>query len=220
MNTTSKIILCAAMGSAAALLCVETWAQRIDAPERSGRASTDFELRIDADKSEYAVGEQPRFTATLTNNSNDAVMLARPLDGSDFGRFPQLMWTVTAPEDAKALEPLGRCGNTNPITTGAFFSLPAGESVVLSGAWSGVAPHELNRGPGRYAIQLMYSTDSEDARGWIGGPMVDRDARQLERKIAPLLAQVPRITVKSNVLEIQFHDPKRVKAEEKSIATF
>ena len=208
-----KYIVFAAIGSAAVLLYPEVFAQKDELSERPHGDPGSFELRIEADKSEYAVGEQPRFTAILTNTTDDAVMLARPMDGSDFGRFPQFMWTVTAPEDAHALEPVGRCGNTNPITTGVFFSLPAGESVELSGAWGGVSAHALDRGPGRYTIQVVYSTDSEDAHGWIGGPLGDREARRLNREIAPLLAQVPRITVTSNVLEIQFHEPAIAKSE-------
>jgi hypothetical protein len=207
---TPEILVLAATAVAVALLL----RPNVSMPGASAAArptveASDFELTIAADKDEYAVGEQPVITVTLANHSDEDVMLAHLLDGSDFGRFPQYVWTITAPEGAPAPQAIGRCGNTNPITTGAFFTLRAGESVELDTAWCPVHLQALNRGPGVYSIQANYSTDDDDPRSWIGGPLSGQALREKQRAIAPLLDQVPRLTLKSNTLDLRFVAPDR-----------
>ncbi len=173
-------------------------------PARPVIEADQFELTIVADKDVYTVGEKPRITATLTNNSKQSVMLVRSLDGSDMGRYPRFQWTVTAPSDALPLQQLGRCGNTNPIMPGDFVSLAPGDQLDLAASWSGVPWNELDRGPGTYALQAVYSTDSDDVNQWIGGPLVDDDRNAKVREIGPLYSRVPRVTVTSNVIKVRF----------------
>ncbi len=167
--------------------------------------ASDFELLLSMDKTEYELGEKPKCSVKLINRSNKRVMLIRPLDGSTRGRFPQFMWTYTVPEDALPRQPWLGCGNTNPITPGDFFTLGAGQSVELGTSWGAIASNELDRGPGEYTVQVIYSTDQSDVRGWLGGPLGDKESLRLANYIDPLLSQVPRFSVTSNAVTIRFN---------------
>jgi hypothetical protein len=185
------------------VLCLYPEVRAVEVGERPALEDGAITLTVEPEKSEYAAGEWPKVSATFTNHTDKPIELVRPLDGSDIGRFPRFAWDVEAPENAAPVQPLGRCGNTNPITADAFFTVPAGDSVTLDLNWTPPPMPELNRGPGTYTLKATYSTDTDDLAGWIGGPLGGDALEQAKESIAPLLSHVPRVTIESNATEIR-----------------
>ncbi|MDZ4859331.1 MAG: hypothetical protein SGI88_10130 [Candidatus Hydrogenedentes bacterium] len=166
-----------------------------------------LELVLASDKPVYAIGEQPKITATLTNRSGQTIALVPALDGSDSGRYPLVKFTVAAPPDALPEVQYGRCGNTNPLLVTDFTIVQANERFDVYGEWGGPSPTALDRGPGEYTIQLIYSTDDPDVNAWHGGPLTPTQQKVAQLKFGALLGKVPRFTVTSNVLKIRFENP-------------
>ena len=161
---------------------------------------------LSSDKEVYAPGEQPLFRAVLRNNTGEAIVLVKMLDGSDFGRYPLVGFQVTAPANAGTAQGIGRCGNTNPITPDAFVRIAPGETFDLLGGSFPILWNEFSRGLGEYRVRASYSTDEPDIDRWLGGPVGGRVKDRLIREIAPILAEVPRVTVESNELFIRIEN--------------
>ncbi|MBM3288839.1 MAG: hypothetical protein FJY92_01685 [Candidatus Hydrogenedentes bacterium] len=160
-----------------------------------------LELTLKADKATYALGDTPYFSATITNKTSAPVPLVRPLDGSSRGRHPQAMFSIVPPPNAMPKPQLDMCGNSDPMTMSAFFTLAPGDTFTWR---ADLLPNELDRGPGVYSLQLTYSTDSNEPESWLGGPLTPRDSERLLSGIGPLLRKVPRLTIVSNRIEIEF----------------
>ncbi|MBX3179290.1 MAG: hypothetical protein KF886_18195 [Candidatus Hydrogenedentes bacterium] len=168
------------------------------AAKREEAKPGDFELKLSADKAEYRVGEPPRLSAIVTNKSGKEVLLVPALDGSDMGRYPAVRFTVTRPQDAPPPEMLGRCGNTNNIQPGDFVRVEKGGSLDVAAAW--VAPRErLFNAPGTYTIAVTYDTSAGN-KSWYGFMGVLKGKREIDR----LLAQVPKLSLKSNEITITY----------------
>jgi len=180
-----------------------------DASNRPVMEPSQFELSIESDKSVYEIGEAPQVTAKLINKSDHSVVLIPALDGSDFGRYPLVKWSIDAPQDAMPLEQFGRCGNTNPLRANEFFAVAAGESFDVAGGWGRIPLRELDRGVGEYTIQLAYATDEPDPKRWLGFGFNPSDYPQE----SVLLEKVPRVQLKSNVLKIRIENPYETSQE-------
>jgi hypothetical protein len=174
----------------------------------AGRPAPDpskLSLTISANKTTYSVGELPKIRATLTNNTGKTILIAKPLDGSDRGRFPQFMFAITPPANTSAPPQFGMCGNTNPIDTSCFVSVANGRSIdLLANGTPFSLQYEVQRGAGNYVVQATYSTMSDDMDMWLGGPLTGKDAALRKIDIWPQFSRVSKMALTSNVLTLNF----------------
>jgi hypothetical protein len=163
----------------------------------------DFNLEFKANKTTLFLGEQPTFTARITNNTDDEVLLVPALDGSSIGwRYPIIDIQVTKPKHAPETGAWGRCGIMNDITEKDFHKIPPGKSLELLNGWTSNPSNEFTA-TGTYTVQLTYATNAK-AKKWHGfmaplSPIYKSSIRRLVDK-------VPSMKVKSNVITITFVD--------------
>lgn len=166
-----------------------------------------IELVIASDKSTYMIGECPKISATLTNQSGHTITLVPAIDGSAGRRYPLVKFSVQAPPNAMEEEVLFGCGNVNSLEPSDFHVLPASGQLELLGPWGGAPWTALNRGLGEYIVKLTYDTNETDVELWLGGPLALPQNAIAERRVSALLGEVPRFTVTSNSLKLRFENP-------------
>jgi hypothetical protein len=122
------------------------------------------------------VGEAPKITVGLTNQSSREVYLVGSLDASDCKwRYPHCYFEVIGPTGAPSVRGIGRCGNMNTLRAKDFVKVPSGgtfdpyQNVDGYGFFSA---HQLSaenfKQPGEYRVRFVYSTASTDIGAWGG----------------------------------------------------
>jgi hypothetical protein len=169
------------------------------APARKSAIDKEFTLTLNTDKLTIRLGEQPTFSAIVTNNTQKEVLLVPALDGSTSSmRYPLIHFDVTKPKDAPKPEVWGRCGNTNNITKNDFQKVPKGKSLEILSGWSTYLSNEFTA-VGTYTVQVTYATDGKPDQwhGFMGAltPVYKSNIRHL-------LSKVPIMKLKSNVVTI------------------
>lgn len=191
--------------------------------------TSEFLCVLTSDKTEYSIGELPKFTVHIINNSNNAVMFIGSLDGSSVQwRYPYCYFTIHKPVPDTI--PFMRCGNMNPLSVEDFVVVEPGqkfnpfEEINERRFFSdrSVLNPESFRNSGIYKIRFHYSTKSDDINKFFGGQIVIRElpkttlpdgfvvhggcdsacAKNYIKTMSDLLAKVPRIELESNEITI------------------
>ncbi|MFO0976148.1 MAG: hypothetical protein U0996_07090 [Planctomycetaceae bacterium] len=96
---------------------------------------------------------------SIRNLGTSDISLVMPGDGSECAwRTPIIGWSVLpvdspkAHPDALVMQPIVRCGNINPLTTGQIFTLKPGEQQPL-GTW---LSFPIDLPPGKYRVLFYY----------------------------------------------------------------
>ncbi|MES2462909.1 MAG: hypothetical protein V4671_20180, partial [Armatimonadota bacterium] len=110
-------------------------------------------------------------TIRLINNTEQEITLLRPLDGSQYGRYP--VYRVKMRDVAgKAVDgPVGLCGTLNPLTAEDFIRIPAGQAYAPFGDEPYAAfelYHPPVEKPGVYTVRFYYSSASSDISWYMG----------------------------------------------------
>ena len=153
-----------------------------------------LEVRLSTTINRIRAGQPlPPMTVTLHNPTRKPVLLLKPIDGSDCGwRVVGYSWDVTRDNGKVEVRPLGRCGNTNALTTADFVSVAAGKDLAMPPGKQGflLMPDQLFRfdAPGRYRITLRYQFDP------------DRPERGEGKEMAPAVREMLREALKTDVV--------------------
>lgn len=152
-------------------------------PEPPAEVKVALELRTTTPK--IRLGEQPSFTAKLTNSGNRSVTVVLPGDGSVCGwRTPVLTWSPSVKNG-------GRCGNINRLREKEVVTLAPGKSVDLD--WLDPPAPGL---VGKHKMSLTYE-NKPDLR-WMGTPLGVHDPKAMEK-----VRSSTALKVTSNVVEIE-----------------
>jgi hypothetical protein len=162
-----------------------------------------IQITLRADQQSYAVGETPTIAVRVRNVSTSPLLFVGVLDGSEFGlRYPHYIPEVTGPVDVRSLAeapdftaPLRRT-DVRTVQPGEEFDptdRAGGESYVQIAAFLYLA-----NAPGRYTVSLTVSTECDAVEPWLGTLPVPRDPA-----VPDLIAQIPRLTVRSEPLTIE-----------------
>lgn len=144
----------------------------------------------------------------IRNQGAEDVWMVGVLDGSEGGvRYPLYLPSVTRAGAAMAKPPPPEDPLVGPLRSTDFRRLGPGEAFDPTRGDGGAAYLPLStfttfspREPGTYAYTLELSTESSRPEEWLGrfGQEAAERASVLE-----LLAHVPRLTVTSNILDIE-----------------
>lgn len=186
---------------------------------------------IATDKTVYKMGEVPKIRVAIRNRSWRTINLLGDGYLGEYGRFlprPDCYFEMTSPKGASELdqwEPAGVAGGQHvpfPMTYSWGYSGLSPEDFVevspggtfdpygrclgdrIPLAWIIVTePFEV---PGTYTLRFVYSTKGltidEDVE--LEDEEFRREWQEQHRKLRPLLKRVPRTTVYSNEITIQF----------------
>src|SRR5882672_1180646 len=114
------------------------------------------------------LGERPRFRVRITNHASREVLLVPPLDGSMYGRSPQVTFAYAGPPSGVRAIEFAVCGNRSPMSTDDFVSIRPGGSIELFGK-PGIEDGAVRFSqPGVYVARFEYSTEQNDLREWLG----------------------------------------------------
>lgn len=165
-------------------------------------APTLFEVTLTCPRSEYRVGEIPEIRVLVRNRSDRSLLLPGVLDGSEAGvRYPHYIPRIGGA--ARDVTPIEAPDFVAPLRRGDFVRLASGDAFdptdrASGGAFFPIATFQrLTRAPGRLAVSLRLSTESRSFEEWLGNL-----PSKPEPGIADLIADVPRLTVESNVLSL------------------
>jgi hypothetical protein len=129
-------------------------------------------IQLQAPKT-FALGENPKCIATITNTGSHEISLVKPGDGSRCGwRTPHVGWSTLGaddvaqhPEDVPLWEGT-RCGNMNRLGREEIVRLKPGETLTLDDSWIGSPRFS---GPGRYRVKFYYR--NLPGHNWKGGDL-------------------------------------------------
>lgn len=155
-----------------------------------------FDVRIRTEPSRLRVGDRPVVRVRIRNRTNRATWLVRALDGSTWGRFPQIGMQITGPEGGFAVPGYGLCGNRSGMGARDIVRIgPGKEFDPFAGGWF---PYDIQSGtfrrPGRYRLTFTYSSMERDSRRWSASPNLP-----MGDEISNLLALVSRVELRDSL---------------------
>ncbi len=170
---------------------------------------------ITSDKKNYLYGEVPKIIVAIKNNSNKPICLVNALDGSDVKwRFPHAYFAIAKVKDTTYQTKIyARCRNTNEITAKDFVELKPDSTFNPYKIHFPYRPDNIYAfdykimdtsnfsAPGKYLISFYYSTNEIDFSKWTGG-FSSKFGVGVYENMLKLFANVPKIEISSNVLEI------------------
>lgn len=166
--------------------------------------STAFRCILSCDKEVYKIGELPKLTVKIYNDTKEDIHFIGSLDGSDVKwRYPYCYYTMERPKADKAK--LGRCGNMNPLRMEDFKLVKSGqdfdpyERTSDYGFFSDyiTTSKETFKSPGIYKLKFHYSTNSLDIQEFMGDkPFGSNYSDSL--KMDTLFKTVPKVDLVSN----------------------
>lgn len=145
----------------------------------------------------------------VRNISAEPVWLVGVVDGAEAGaRFPHWRATVTGPDGP--LPPREASGSARPLLPVDFRLLAPGATTDPTDRADGAnyfpiaAFQSITDRPGRYRASLELDTRAPDDAAWLGDTGIDRrPAAAADRAEAGRrLREVPRLTVRSNEIEV------------------
>ena len=164
-------------------------------------------VHLRCDPPVVARGSLVPVTITVANDGEEPVWVVGVVDGSEVGaRYPKWTPIVEGPTPVAGPE---RPDFTSPLTAADFRCLLPRETfdptVAADGAqFFPIATFDaVADAVGRYVIALEMDTMSPNDEAWMGTvPDYRPDAKADAARVRDLLAQVPRLRVRSNRLEI------------------
>ena len=167
--------------------------------------SAPLSIVLSASKGVHRAGQPVEISIEVCNTSDAPARLVGVLDGSETSvRFPHYLPEIKASVE---FEPPGleACGNASPLRASDFRLLKpqecfdptksAGEASYLPlFTFSNFRPNAA----GIYEFSLTLSTKSRRDEQWLG-----ITGYPGEEKVLELLKEVPRLTVKSNILSVK-----------------
>jgi|GEM_PF-755486 hypothetical protein len=158
-------------------------------------------------KSQYVVGDVPQIQVWLQNDSTEPVILLGSVDGSGSRRrYPHCYFEIEGPPEFEGEWWGAGCGNLDPLRRRSFVTVEPREQFDPYSRDDGfhfMTYPPMNwrtfAAPGKYRLTWVYSTASNDPQKWVGDGTVD--------PIRDLLERVPRGTVRSNTVEIEYAAP-------------
>jgi hypothetical protein len=166
-----------------------------------------FAVTLSGPKEPQRVGAPIPIAIIVHNVSQQSVWIVGVVDGSEDGsRYPHYLPQITLAGQVVAQPPPPEDPLVGPLRLADFRLLAPGDafdptSPYLGGAYLPISTFSNFRPaiPGRYAFSVVLSTESQQPEQWLGrfGQDAERSA-VLER-----LARVPRLTSRSNVLEVE-----------------
>jgi hypothetical protein len=180
--------------------------------EKSLTTPAKLSCALASDRTVYKVGELPKFTVNIFNNSKDEIYLIGSLDGSAVKwRFPYCYYTIDRPKpDTTRLQ---RCGNMNTLRVADFKLVKAEqkfnpyESIDGHGFFTDYTTtnHETFKNPGVYKIKFHYSTNSQNISDFTGDRPFRSD-RLDSLTINTFFKKVPKVEITSNEIEIRVEE--------------
>jgi len=164
---------------------------------------------LTSDKDVYKIGEIPKLTVKIYNETKNDIYLIGSLDGSDVNwRFPHCYYSINRPKPNKT--EFQRCGNMNILRIEDFKVVKAGqvfnpyENIDNSGFFMdyNTTNKETFENPGIYKIRFHYSTNSQDINDFLGDKFF-RINYSDSLKLDSLFKLVPRIEITSNEITIR-----------------
>ncbi len=164
-------------------------------------------VELQARRKRQPLGESPDLAVRITNVSDKPVWLVGVLPGSEGLRYPRYEVEIEGPLGTTVRpfpEGLDYARGLRPedfvrLDPGESFDPQQGKGFVPIQQLAWFKPER----PGKYRLRLRLDTSAQDAREWLGQTYV-RDRQRLEE----LLRRVPKITVESEPVEIEF-EPNR-----------
>lgn len=188
-------------------------------------------LSLKVKQSKIKIGECPVLLPYVKNLTNQDVVLVTPWDGSvEMSRFPYFYIEIKDSKGKNVPYNGGWCATYNNLTMDALFELkPLEENYILNT----ICPDQnccfdsldIFHKPGKYTIRVVYSTDnSENKSGWVlpdrilqereydeliknrdetGCPYYEITTKKHLKELEEKIKTVPRITVISNLVEIE-----------------
>jgi len=174
------------------------------------KAISGLSISISSDRTIYRVGEAPEIKVTISNNSDQDIYIVGCLDHSDIqGRYPYCDYEISSIPNPFEEKVHYRCGNKNALRVADFVHVPAhttfdpfmkvdqygffGSSKLFADNFSK---------PGKYMFRFVYSSDSNNIDKWMGWP--SGMEREHVDQIQDLFSKVPKATIKSNNLMLEF----------------
>jgi hypothetical protein len=158
------------------------------------------------------LGQAPKVTVEITNQTRKAIFLVGSLDASDCKwRYPYCYFEVIGPDGKSAVKGIGRCGNMNTLREKDFVKVPPRgkfnpyQRTDDYGFFSAhqLAAHNFNT-PGEYRIRFVYSAKEPNIAKWGGD---GRDTVAANEKLVNLFKQVPKVEIKSNEIKVIVVEP-------------
>jgi hypothetical protein len=167
--------------------------------------SAPLTIILSAPDAVYRVGQPVGISIEVCSISDAPVRIVGVLDGSETGvRFPYYLPEIKSSAKFELPE-MEVCGTTAPLRTTDFRLLKPRECfdpTKSAGEASYLPLFIFNNfrptAPGVYEFSLTLSTESERHGQWLG--ILGYPG---EEKVLELLKEVPRLTVKSNILTIK-----------------
>ena len=155
------------------------------------------------DKETYAFGELPKAKVVLKNESDENVVLARSLDGSEVGwRFPKCGIEVFDENKEKVqLGGIARCGNMNTLRDGDFVELEPGETLTLAENAGFYAFYQLSQKPGTHWVRYSYATSSGGVEKYFGDERM-MPGHKVDPALREMAARIPEISVMSEMVKV------------------
>jgi len=169
----------------------------------------DLSCTISSDKATCQLGEVPKITVRITNNTQQDVFLVGSLDGSDCKwRYPHCYFTIEQPDGKLTPVAYGRCGMMNGLRAENFVKVaPKGSFDPYMRIDFGFFPSSQIRKktfsrPGLYKLRFVYSTECDDIKKWLGSAAGHWEKNK-DPELAGLFERVPKLTLEGNEITIQ-----------------
>lgn len=162
---------------------------------------------LTSDKKVYKVGELPKFSIGISNDTNKDIYLIGSLDGSDVKwRYPYCYFSIEKPTPIPDTLMVGRCLTLNPLRVADFKLVEVGqkfnpyENIDGQGFFRDYAAtnKETFKQKGVYKIKFHYSTRSQNLSDFRTYKTTKTDSLQIE----DYFKKVPKVEIESNKIEI------------------
>ena len=172
------------------------------------------------------LGQPPKITVALINQTTSDVYLVGSLDGSDGKfRYPFCYFEVTGPDGRPAPSLMARlCANMNTLREKDFVKVPPRgrfDPFQDIDDYGFFGPDELSASrfhvAGKYRVRFVYSSSCANIRDWSGD---DPNAVMSNAKIASMFEHVPKVDVKSNEIEINVIASSNAALKEKVLKSY
>ncbi len=160
-------------------------------------------VRLSHTNAVASVGHPVAVEVEVRNVSASPLWIVGVLDGSEAGaRYPHYRPSISGPAPPAPFQ--FECGNVAPLRLQDFRRLMPGEGFDPTRALDGAAFMQLSTflnfrpaRPGVYEFRLTLSTESADARAWLGA-----SGYPGEEQVSARISLIPHLKIESDVLTV------------------